>query len=229
MSQVSLNQIAINARKDFWVLTTKVWTHGQKYLKVYERADQRCDFFIVFSMLNTWLLIQLDGYLGLLDRSNPHIRMYLNLTPNDRIHFLSQYDTINRASYITKAMFEVEYFLSSLNKGMNLNLSPKYYKLTKDLLQHRGIRSKHKHNVLNAPAHLRNSLHNNGFARYNFKMMMRDKSYKFTKGKMVRFGGWGDIYIFIDELLDVLVKIIDNPKVKAVKSIPHTSMYHVHI
>jgi hypothetical protein len=83
MSKVSLNQITINAKKDFWNLANKAFTHGQKYNKAYGQADQRCDFFIVFSMMNIWLLIQLDNFLGLLNRSNPHINMYLNLTPID--------------------------------------------------------------------------------------------------------------------------------------------------
>lgn len=221
--------MATSAKKDFWILTGKVWSYGQRYGKIYGQSDQRTDFFIVFSMLNVWLLIQLDNFLRLLDSSNSHISTYLNLTPNDRFQFLSQYDTINRVGYITKAMFEVEYFIASLDKGLDLTLSPKYYYLTVGLLRHLGIKSKHKENVLNAPAHLRNSLHNNGFAGRDFKVTMRGKSYKFTKDKIIKFGGWTAIYIFTDELIDVLVKIIDDPRVKAVRNIPSTSLYGRHV
>jgi hypothetical protein len=46
-------------------------------------------------------------------------------------------------------------------------------------------------------------------------------------GEQITYSGWDNLYIMFDELLEVLVLIIDSPKVKQVPIIPHTSMtYH---
>jgi hypothetical protein len=77
--------------------------------------------------------------------------------------------------------------------------------------------------VLNAPAQVRNSLHNNGYAGFNFEITLRGRTYNFIKDQQVKFTGWDNLYIFFDELLDVLIEIINNPAVQKINNVPHTS------
>jgi hypothetical protein len=68
-------------------------------------------------------------------------------------------------------------------------------------------------------------LHNNGFHydKYDFEITLRGKNYKFVNGDRVSFAGWGDLYVFFDELLDLLIEIVNNPALQKVKLIPQTS------
>ena len=49
---------------------------------------------------------------------------------------------------------------------------------------------------------------------------------KFIKDQQVKFTGWDNLYIFFDELLDVLIEIINNPTVKKISNVPHTSTFY---
>jgi hypothetical protein len=130
--------------------------------------------------------------------------------------------------YCTKAMFDVEYFLFSLGKSLDLDRDKEgYYKYTRYFLLHIGIKDDNKFQILNAPAKIRNCLHNNGYyANDDFEITLRGRSYKFVKGKQVEFTGWDNLYIFFDELLKVLTEIVDNPVIQKIDKIPHTSMYY---
>ena len=81
--------------------------------------------------------------------------------------------------------------------------------------------------ILNVPADIRNSLHNNGYHVENdFEVTIRGKFYKFEKGKKVMLAGWNNLYIIFDELLNVIEIIIESPQVKQLPKIPHTSTTH---
>jgi hypothetical protein len=220
----NLNQIIHTARMEFIDLLNKSWRSAQNYLQRYGRDDIRCDFFIVFSELNLWLILLLDNFLEHLESGNTKISQYMILTPEDWIQFLLQCDTVNRASYCTKAMFDVEYFLASIRSSAKSasTFNKHYFNFTKDLLLYIDINDEHTHKVLNAPAQLRNSLHNNGYADHDFEVTLRGITYKFSKGKQVGSSGWSTIYVFFDELVNVLVEIIENPKVKNIDKIAHT-------
>ena len=97
-----------NARIDFNNLASKSWEKAQENDRFHGSDDTRSDFFVTFSELNLWLLVQLDTFLELLKSDNIKISKNVSLTPNDRIQFLLQYDTLNRASYCTNAMFQVD-------------------------------------------------------------------------------------------------------------------------
>ena len=229
MCKVSLNQLTITTKSNFFNLFEKSLTEAGKFCKRYSKDDARCDFFKVYSELNLWLLVQLDDFLEALSPISTKISKYLRLTDNDRVQFLLQYDTINRASYVTHAMFEVEYFLRSMMESLGMQPKGGYFGFTKDLLSFIKINDPQKHKILNAPAQLRNSLHNSGYSKHDFEITLQGRLYKFVKGKKVDFAGWDNLYIMFDELLDFLIEIIENPKVKQVKLIPHASDYAQHV
>lgn len=196
---------------------------ARKYQIQYGQDDARCDFFIVFSLLNLWVLIQLDDFLELLNSESIRIAKYMNLTPESRKQFLLQYDTINRSSYCTKAMFDVEKFLSDVVDHLGLTPKRKYSVIVDELSRINMIDSNEKQ-VLTVPAEIRNTLHNNGYAGRDFMGTVRGVPFNFVRGTQVRFAGWNNLYIVFDELVDVLTKIIENPSVQRIPKIPHTSM-----
>jgi hypothetical protein len=83
--------------------------------------------------------------------------------------------------------------------------------------------------ILNLPAMITNSLHDNGYHKEkDCKVVVGIRTYRFEKGKKVRFAGWDNLYIMFDELLDVLEVIIESVRVKQLPKIPHTSETYQH-
>lgn len=176
------------------------------------------------SETNLWLLIQFDVFTEMLNGNDTKINRYMTLNPQSRIQYLVQHDTINRISYVTKTMFDVEDFIKELAKGLKKPAKGKYYEFTKKFLKDLDIYFEQKYKILNAPYQIRNSLHNNGYAYHNFDISLRGRLYKFVKGQQITFTGWNDLYFFFDELTDLLFEITKNPKVKHISLIPSTNI-----
>ena len=213
------------ARIDFNNLASKSWEKAQENDRFHGSDDMRSDFFVTFSELNLWLLVQLDTFLELLKSDNIKISKNVSLTPNDRIQFLLQYDTLNRASYCTNAMFQVEHFLNVIGSKIGVEKDG-YYSYTKSLLSRLNIYDDNKFKTLNAPAQIRNSLHNNGCPDRDFEVTIRGRLYKFVKSKPIMYTGWGGLYIFFDELLNIIIEITDNHALRKIPKIKRTSEYN---
>jgi hypothetical protein len=222
---VHLHDTTQTARIDFNNLASKSWEKAQENGRFHGSDDIRCDFFVIFSQLNLWLLIQLDTFLELLESNSTKISKYASFTPNDRIQFLLQCDTLNRASYCTNAMFYVEHFLNVIGGRIGVEKDG-YYSYTKRLLSSLNIYDDNKFKTLNAPAQIRNSLHNNGCPDRDFEVTIRGRLYKFTKSKPIIYTGWGSLYIFFDELLNVMIEITDKHALRKIPKIKRTSEYN---
>lgn len=173
---ISFNQLLWNAKADFFVMLTRCLNYSQRYEKEYGKDDMRSDFYIIFSQLNMWLLLQLDYLLQMLDPSNENTSKYTNLTSESRKVFLVQYDTINRASYCSKAIFDVEHFLMTISKVLGLFTKKGFYNISKQIMQYLDIEDQEtKLRILNAPAKIRNSLHNDEVfnEKEDFEIMLR--------------------------------------------------------
>src|SRR5919202_5768163 len=118
---VHLHEKTQTARIDFNNLALKSWEKAHENNRFHGSDDIRCDFFVVISELNSWLLIQLDTFLEILESNNTKIPKYAKLAPNDGIQFLLQFDMLNRASYCTNAMFYVERFLNVIGSRIGVN------------------------------------------------------------------------------------------------------------
>ena len=221
---VRLHEKTQTARIDFNNLASKSWEKAQENGRFHGSDDIRSDFFVIFSELNLWLLIQLDTYLELLESDNIKISKYVSLTPNDHIQFLLQYDTLNRASYCTNAMFQVEHFLNMIGSKIGVE-KDSYYRYTKSLLSHLNIYDDNKFKTLNAPAQIRNSLHNNGCPDRDFEVIIRGRLYKFVKTKPIIYTGWESLYIFFDELLNIIIEITDKHALRKIPKIKRISEY----
>jgi hypothetical protein len=222
---VHLHEKTQTARIDFNNLALKSWEKAQLNGRFHGSNDIRCDFFVIFSELNLWLLIQLDTFLGLLESDSIKISKNVSLTPNDRIQFLLQHDTLNRASYCTNAMFQVEHFLNVIGSKIGVEKDG-YYRYTKSLLSRLNIYDDNKFKTLNAPAQIRNSLHNNGCPDRDFEVTIRGRLYKFVKSKPIIYTGWGSLYIFFDELLNIMIEITDNRALRKIPKIKRTLKYN---
>jgi hypothetical protein len=221
---VSLYQITREAKGNFVLVLNKVWRLHQEYDKKYTITDARTDFFSAFAELNLWLLIQLDSFLEILDKNNDRISRYMTMNSANRTQFLAQYDTINRATFCSKAMFDVEHFLRFSAKGLQLSLQNNNYgTLADELLRTVGITTSDSLLIMKNIAHIRNSLHNNGYAGYDFVMLVGSNRYSFTKGQQVYHTGWDSLYVMFDKLINKLVEIINSKKFKSIKIIPHNS------
>jgi hypothetical protein len=222
---VHLHEKTQTARIDFNNLASKSWEKAQENGRFHGSDDIRCDFFVIFSELNLWLLIQLDTFLELLESNGTKIPKYASLTPNDSIQFLLQYDTLNRASYCTNAMFQIKHFLNVIGSKIGVE-KDSYYRYTKSLLSRLNIYDDNKFKTLNAPAQIRNSLHNNGCPDRDFEVTIRGRLYKFVKNKPIVYTGGGNLYIFFDELLNIIIEITDNRVLRKIPKIKRTSEYN---
>jgi hypothetical protein len=218
-----MNQITRKTRTDFYELLKKTWSYSQKYDMHYPN-DVRANFFIVFSELNLWVLIQCDSYLDILDRNTTRISRYMTLDPNSRIQFLAQYDTINRASYCTHAMFLIEDFLKVVGKKIGVKDIQNYAAFVKVFLKLIDMIDDKTLLILKSPAHIRNSLHNNGHTSYDCKLLIGNNEYEFKKGDQMYYSGWDNLYLLFDLLIDKVTEIVENPKVKSIEHIPHSFM-----
>jgi hypothetical protein len=224
---VSLNQTIVDAQTNFNNLLQKTSALIEKYNNAYGAEDARDEFFVGYYILNLWLLIQFDSFLEVFAPRSNRVSRHVQFTPQNTIQFMAQYDTINRASYCTKAMFDIENFLNSLAERLGKKTDGGYRKVTRTIKDSLKLTDE-QFKILNLPAVVRNSLHNNGYhTEKDFEVVIRGKSYKFEKGKQIMFSGWDNLYVMFDELLDVIVSIIESAEVKQLTKIPHTSMtYH---
>jgi len=213
------------ARIDFINLALKSWEKAQENGRFHGSDDIRSDFFVIFSELNLWLLIQLDTFLEILESDTIKISKHVPLTRNDRIQFLLQFDTLNRASYCTNAMFHVEYFLNVIGSRIGVD-KDSYYSYTKSLLSRLNMYDDYKFKMLNAPAQIRNSLHNNGCPDRDLEVTIRGRLYKFVRSKPIIYTGWESLYIFFDELLDIMIEITEKHALRKIPKIKGTSKYN---
>jgi len=209
-----LNNLTENAQKQFRLIHEKLWNEGQWSLRQYSQNDARGNFFINSSQTLMWILIHLDTFSEMLDSNDKKISKYMELNPKSRLIYLVQHDTINRISFITKLMFDVEMFIKNLMRGCEYPPKGTYYDFTQKFLQFLGIDDYQKHKILNAPYQIRNSLHNNGYVYHDFQIELRGKKYDFIKGQQLKYVSWYDLYVFTDELIDLLSEIVKNPSLK---------------
>jgi hypothetical protein len=225
-NQVSLNQIIVDAQTNFKNLLEKTLTLMEKYSTTYGIDDGRTVFFANFLQLNLWLLIQFDNFRNVVfTPTSTSVSEYISLrTEENAKQFKLQYDRINRASYCTVAIFDVENFLRDIVKQLGTNTDDVTYRGLIGKLQRQLNLTVDQTRILRAPSDVRNSLHNNGFhTENNFEVVIRGKTYKFVKNDKVSFTGWENLYIMFDALVDIIEFILQSAYVRNLPNIPHTS------
>ena len=119
----------------------------------------------------------------------------------------------------------VEHFLNVIGSRIGVDKGS-YYSYTKNLLSRLNMYDDDKFKMLNAPAQIRNSFHNNGCPDRDFEVTIRGRLYKFVKSKPIMYTGWENMYKFFDELLNIMIEVTDKHALRKIPKIKHTSKYN---
>lgn len=212
----------INVHPNYLKLLQKLWKKAQDYGKQYGEDDARKEFFVSFSQLIVWVLIQFDDFISTQPPLDKKLTKYMTLDNVGMPVMVTQLDTINRASFLTKLMFDVEHFIKNMLDHFNQNTEFGYWKLIDNLLIELNITDTQTTNILKLPASVRNALHNNGYTKYPISnIVLRNNTYVANSGDQITFTGWNNIYVIIDEMADCLISIIDgNTRINSENNIP---------
>lgn len=221
MSKISMRKIIEDTHPNWGKIYNKAWKKAFDYEARFGKEDVRKEFFMDFAQLTVWQLIQFDDFLDTQNPSKNKIRKYLKLNDDDSSMMVSQLDTINRASYLTKCMFTVEHFLKSILDHFGKNTDKGYGSLVVDFLSELGIQDEQKKRILKLPAGVRNALHNNGYTKHDIEeTILGSKTYVASKGDQITFAGWDNIHIIVDAMIDLLIDVIDSTKINSESHIP---------
>lgn len=246
-TEVFLKEKTLLAKTCFDEFLIKTANYSLKFKDKYSLGDCRYTFFAHFFELNGWLMIQLDQFLGLLE-SKEQIKFNNKvLDAKQRPTFLDQFDTINRANYCTTGSFYTEQLLKSINVKIDKHLSRDgYWNITRDLLfylepslgksllksqtkslkanyikmKNDIIKSDKNHLILNTPAQIRNTLHNNGYTNKDFDIIVDNKIISIKEHEQLAGTGWITLCKVFDALIELVIAILHNPKIARIKRIP---------
>ena len=244
VTEAFLKERTLLAKPEFYKFLLKTADCSLKFKDKYSLDDCRYTFFAHFFELNGWLMIQLDQFLDLLDSQEQIKFNDKALDDKHRSTFLDQFDTINRANYSTTGIFYTEQLLKSINVTIGKHLSRDgYWNITRDLLFYLDpsltesltkslkkpnyikmkndiIKNDKNHLILNTPAQIRNTLHNNGYTNKDFDIVVNDKLISVKKDKQLVGKGWMTLCKVFDALIELLLVILYNPKIEKIKRIP---------
>jgi hypothetical protein len=244
VTEAFLKERTLLAKPEFYKFLLKTADCSLKFKHNYSLGDCRYTFFAHFFELNGWLMIQFDQFLGMLDSQE---RIKFNdkvLDVKHRSTFLDQFDTINRANYCTTGIFYTEQLLKSINVKIGKHLSRNgYWNITRDLLffldpsltkslakslkkanyikmKNDIIKKDKNHLILNTPAQIRNTLHNNGYTNKDFDVIIDNMLISIKKDKQLVGTGWITLCKVFDALVELLLEILHNPKIEGIRYIP---------
>lgn len=181
--------------------------------------DIRNQFLGAISIMTGWLLLQLIIYRDYAKRTDSPISQKIlesNLTMSKAQlgETIKNFDMMNRQSYLTGFMFQVEVFLMRISEVLpNVFSGYGYENLVKHVLKELGMIGKdnEKYRIMYFPAIVRNSSHMNGI---HTRKLVNGKiggiAFSFKKGKPVKHAGWLHVYFFCDKMLDIIEEILKN-------------------
>lgn len=221
MSEISARKLIDDVYSGYYEIFKKTWNNAIEYEKKFGKNDVRKEFFMNFTQLTVWLLIQFDDFIITQNKKSGKISKYLPLNDESNRIMVEQLDTINRASYLAKCMFDVEHFLKTILDYFGKNTNKGYSLLVDDFCTELNISDLHKIKILKLPASVRNALHNNGYTKYDIEnITLRSQTYAARKGDQITFSGWNSIFIIVDEMIDLLIDCVENTKINLENSIP---------
>ena len=171
------------------------------------------------NMLTTWVNLQLTLYRDYGKSINSHIRRKLNDQSNGRLSAnqisvkIQKLDILNRRSYLTALMFEVEVFLKKISETLPEGELQGYEQLVKHVLRELGIltNDSEEFRKLYYPAIIRNSLHNNGFHEgKKYEGKIKGIPFLFEDKQQTKHAGWRHVYFFCIGILEMMELIIQH-------------------
>jgi hypothetical protein len=131
-------------------------------------------------------------------------------------------DKFTRIGVASQVQFQIENLLSNLLLADGAKPVRGFSALSRQVLTHFNYRSVNRGvNVLMVPAHIRNSLHNNGIHRNaDASIQVSGYCYRFREGKQCSVAGWGHIIHTIRAELRVIERLLLLPSVRALGFVP---------
>lgn len=191
--------------------------------------DLRFFFLDAFIWTVTWTNSQLNTSTRVLTGKIIHDTPPPNLTKDQQNgvgRVLSFYDICTRTSFITSLMFQIEVFMKGLSAKLGLVPKNRSYNSIVETLVDAVITDdeEQKKKYLMAPAHVRNALHTNGYhMNKDFEVTINDKTYEFINKNEIDFGGWSQLFTFMNKALDVLEEIIFSSEINKIDYIEKES------
>lgn len=179
--------------------------------------DQRNQVLGSISHMIAWVVLQLDFFDRFARKESDLIprwviRVNPTITKEDMEEFLSNYDNMNRRSFLTNFLFQIEVFLEELNKLLPTPTDDKGYKLlVKYVIKELKLNNpdNETYRILYFPAMVRNAMHMNGLHTENDDNGRIDGIlFRFKKNHLVTYGSWIHTYFFCDKILDVMDDIL---------------------
>ena len=174
--------------------------------------DIRNEFLANMNMLTTWVNLQLTLYRDYGKTTTGSICKKLSaqgggLTADQLSKKIKNLDILNRRSYQTALMFEVEAFLKKISEILPEGELQGYEQLVKHILRELGIltNDSEEFRKLYYPAIVRNSLHNNGFHEgKKYEGKIKGIPFLFEDGQQTKHAGWRHVYFFCIGILEVV-------------------------
>jgi len=215
-----LNESLQDADKQFVKLVSKINSMQNNELQI---PDQRLTIVVKLREASMWADMITKTYVSLMMHKDSPIPKYLklqnkNITNDDIKQLVSNFDLMNRASYLTMFLFLIENFLGNVNRQLpNKCQNCGYRKLAKHVLNELEISNinNEKLDILNVPAMVRNCLHAEGkHMKNNDHGTIDGILFNFVKGGTHRYGSWEHTIFFCDHILDVLQDVLQSSFVK---------------
>ncbi len=176
---------------------------------------------------STWTAFQIKFFPSLIMKSDSPIHVYLqsidkNIKYDDITQLVSNFDLINRASFLTMFLFHIEVFFNGINSILKTQCDRSNYKaIVKHVLKNLNIPDpkKEKFDILNVPVLVRNCLHAEGkHEKEDTDGSIEGVFFKFVKGKIHSYGSWEHTCFFCDKIIDVFEEILKCSMIKTLQS-----------
>lgn len=193
--------------------------------------DQRNQVLGSLSYMIAWAVLQLGFFDQFARRESDPIpswvkRVNPTITKKDMEEFLSNYDNMNRRSFLTNFLFQIEVLLEELNKLLITPTDDQGFKfLVKYVIKELKLNNpdNETYRILYFPAMVRNAMHMNGIhTKEDDNGRIDGILFQFKKNKLVKYGSWMHTYFFCDKILDVMGDILKLDYLKG-KSMPRPS------
>jgi len=190
--------------------------------------DQRNQVVMSLNYMVAWVMLQLNFYANYARKENDPIPLWIkstnpNITQEQMEEFLWNFDNMNRRSFLTNFLFQIEVLLESINNVLtNPTVDNGYKLLIKHIIKELKLKNSDNETFrkLYFPAMVRNALHMNGTHTENDDNGKIDGIlFKFKKGNIVAYASWRHTYFFCDKILDVVEEILQNNYLKG-KTVP---------
>src|ERR1051325_8535564 len=130
--KVGLKDLARKAKVDFIAMAERAWMTAREYKKIYGNDDLRGEFFLLFSEDIIWVVIQLENFYEGYPQHKVH-SYFSKLQDSSKVQLVSQFDTINRQSFIALSMFNVDHFVTVLAECLKLKCTNNYKAVVESL------------------------------------------------------------------------------------------------